>query len=75
MNDLMEAIKNLRQITGAGFDRLNVIELRALGIPVANIPCGSANAGMYLATGSSRIKRPFSYSCIRPMDVIGFVIE
>ena len=38
-SSLFEGSKiKLIQVTGAGFDRLNVAELSALGIPVANIP-------------------------------------
>ena len=54
------------QITGAGFDRLNVIELRALGIPVANIPGGSASAiSEYVLTVTLNLLSNLSYSTSR----------
>ncbi len=63
-SSLFEASEvKLIQITGAGFDRLNVIELRALGIPVANIPGGSASAvSEYVLTVTLFLLSNLSYS-------------
>ena len=56
----------LIQITGAGFDRLNVIELRELGIPVANIPGGSASAvSEYVFTVTLSLLSNLGYSTSR----------
>ena len=66
-SSLFEASEiKLIQITGAGFDRLNVIELRALGIPVANIPGGSASAvSEYVFTVTLSLLSNLSYSTSR----------
>ena len=56
----------LIQVTGAGFDRLNVVELRALGVPVANIPGGSASAvSEYVLTVTLSLLSNLSYSTSR----------
>ena len=56
----------LIQITGAGFDRLNVIELQELGIPVANIPGGSASAvSEYVFTVTLSLLSNLGYSTSR----------
>ncbi len=56
----------LIQITGAGFDRLNVIELRELGIPVANIPGGSASTvSEYVLTVTLSLLSNLGYSTSR----------
>jgi len=61
----------LVQITGAGVDRVDVAALAQLGIPVANVPGGSAAAvAEYAITASSALLRflPESTCAIRAGD-------
>ena len=62
-SSLFEGSKiKLIQVTGAGFDRLNVAELSALGIPVANIPGGSASAvSEYVVSVALSLLRNLNY--------------
>jgi phosphoglycerate dehydrogenase-like enzyme len=51
------------QVTGAGLDRLDLVSLRQLGIPVANVPGGSnAAVAEYAVTTASLLLRRFAWA-------------
>jgi phosphoglycerate dehydrogenase-like enzyme len=51
------------QVTGAGLDRLDLVRLKQLGIPVANVPGGSnAAVAEYAITTASLLLRRFAWA-------------